>query len=149
MIREQIASLQPDNDSMSHVREREPLKNPTTMATSSMAHATYLLPLFPPLLLASYYLLATPRTTPKASESRVLPLPADPGLASLPSESRAREVYPEDWIEGGAYLQLPLGRVRLYLQSLFSTLRIILYIFMVDPMISSATGSSGPRTGRR
>ncbi|KAJ7222018.1 Alpha/Beta hydrolase protein [Mycena rebaudengoi] len=83
------------------------------MATSSMAHAKYLLPLFPPLggplLLASYYLLATPRTTPKASESRVLPLPADPGLASLPSESRAREVYPKDWIEGGAYLQLPLG----------------------------------------
>ncbi|KAJ7258635.1 hypothetical protein C8J57DRAFT_1341091, partial [Mycena rebaudengoi] len=67
--------------------------------------------LFPPLLLASYYLLATPRTTPKASESRVLPLPADPGSASLPSESRAREVYPEDWIEGGAYLQLPLGRI--------------------------------------
>ncbi|KAJ7216131.1 alpha/beta-hydrolase, partial [Mycena rebaudengoi] len=69
------------------------------MATSSMAHAKYLLPLFPPLLLASYYLLATPRTTPKASESRVLPLPADPGLG----QSALR-----DWIEGGAYLQLPL-----------------------------------------
>ncbi|KAJ7210289.1 Alpha/Beta hydrolase protein [Mycena rebaudengoi] len=135
MIREQIASLQPDNDSISHVRERKPL-NPTTMATSSMAHAKYLLPLFPPLLLASYYLLATPRTTPKASESRVLPLPADPGLASLPSESHAREVYPEDWIEGGAYLQLPLGRLRYWLVGPSDGKKIVLIHGLTIPAIA-------------
>ncbi|KAJ7784958.1 Alpha/Beta hydrolase protein [Mycena maculata] len=39
----------------------------------------------------------------------------DPGLGSIPSNSRAREVYSEDWVEGGAYVQLPLGRVRYWL----------------------------------
>ncbi|KAJ7258560.1 hypothetical protein C8J57DRAFT_1644485 [Mycena rebaudengoi] len=92
--------------------------------------------LFPPLLLASYYLLATPRTTPKASESRVLPLPADPGSASLLSESRAREVYPEDWIEGGAYLQLPLGRLRYWLVGPSDRKKIVLIHRLTIPAIA-------------
>ncbi|KAK6978201.1 hydrolase-4 domain-containing protein [Favolaschia claudopus] len=44
-----------------------------------------------------------------------LPHAVDPGLASLPVECRARQIYPEDWVEGGAYVSLPMGRVRYWL----------------------------------
>ncbi|KAK6981144.1 hydrolase-4 domain-containing protein [Favolaschia claudopus] len=44
-----------------------------------------------------------------------LPHAVNPGLASLPVESRARQIYPEDWVEGGAYVSLPMGRVRYWL----------------------------------
>ncbi|KAJ7477911.1 Alpha/Beta hydrolase protein [Mycena galericulata] len=47
--------------------------------------------------------------------SNRLPAPTDPGLASLPLNSRPREVYAEDWAEGGAYVELPMGRVRYWL----------------------------------
>ncbi|KAJ7099876.1 Alpha/Beta hydrolase protein [Mycena crocata] len=68
-------------------------------------HLKYLPLLVPPLLVASYVLRSLPI-------SNRLPKPADPGLASLPLNSRARVVYSEDWIEGGAYAELPKGRVR-------------------------------------
>ncbi|KAK6978185.1 Alpha/Beta hydrolase protein [Favolaschia claudopus] len=61
-------------------------------------------------LLLAYHTLAT-----SPPPSNRLPTPTDPGLASLPPDSRAREIYPEDWIEGGKYVQLPMGRVRYWL----------------------------------
>ncbi|KAJ7254588.1 Alpha/Beta hydrolase protein [Mycena rebaudengoi] len=109
---------------------------PTMMATSSMARANHLLPLVLPLLLGSYYLLATPRAPHKASGSHALPLPADPGLASLPTESRAREVYPEDWIDGGAYLQLPAGRLRYWLVGPSDGKKIVLIHGLTIPSIA-------------
>ncbi|KAJ7642922.1 Alpha/Beta hydrolase protein [Mycena rosella] len=66
------------------------------------------LPLVAPLLVASYVLASLP------IPSNRLPAATDPGLASLPLNSRAREVYPEDWTEGGAYVQLPIGRACRY-----------------------------------
>ncbi|KAF8209214.1 Alpha/Beta hydrolase protein [Mycena galopus ATCC 62051] len=65
--------------------------------------------LVPPLLAATYVLASSP-IVPKQ-----LPAPVDPGLASLPLNSRARVIYPEDFMEGGAYVQLPMGRVRYWL----------------------------------
>ncbi|KAJ7060729.1 Alpha/Beta hydrolase protein [Mycena amicta] len=41
-----------------------------------------------------------------------LPCATDPGLGSLPADSPARTLYPEDWTTGGAYVTLPMGRVR-------------------------------------
>ncbi|KAF7342532.1 Hydrolase-4 domain-containing protein [Mycena sanguinolenta] len=63
-----------------------------------------------PSLLAASYVLASSPIVPKQ-----LPAPTDPGFASLPLNSRARVIYPEDFIEGGAYVQLPMGRVRYWL----------------------------------
>jgi hypothetical protein len=37
-----------------------------------------------------------------------------PSLASLGSETKAKDVYPEDYYSGGAYVSLPFGKVRLY-----------------------------------
>lgn len=65
----------------------------------------YLSLLVPPLLVASYVLTSLPIV------SNRLPAPADPGLANLPSNSRVREIYPENWQEGGNYVQFPVGRV--------------------------------------
>ncbi|KAK6981162.1 hydrolase-4 domain-containing protein [Favolaschia claudopus] len=61
-------------------------------------------------LLLAYHTLAT-----SPPPSNRLPTPTDPGLASLPPDSRAREIYPEDWVKGGKYVQLPMGRVRYWL----------------------------------
>ncbi|KAJ6465393.1 Alpha/Beta hydrolase protein [Mycena sanguinolenta] len=63
-----------------------------------------------PSLFAASYVLAPLPIVPKQ-----LPAPADPGFASLPLNSRARVVYPEDFVEGGVYVQLPMGRVRYWL----------------------------------
>ena len=35
-----------------------------------------------------------------------------PSLASLGSETKAKEIYPEDYYSGGAYVSLPFGNVR-------------------------------------
>lgn len=37
-----------------------------------------------------------------------------PSLASLGPETKAKDVYPEDYYSGGAYVSLPFGNVRLY-----------------------------------
>ncbi|KAJ7644862.1 Alpha/Beta hydrolase protein [Roridomyces roridus] len=66
-------------------------------------------------LLAAPILLLSLGSKPTLPPSNRLPAPTDPGLASLPKDSRAREIYPEDWIEGGAYAELPNGRVRYWL----------------------------------
>ncbi|KAJ7238124.1 Alpha/Beta hydrolase protein [Mycena haematopus] len=63
-----------------------------------------------PSLLAASYALTSLSIAPKQ-----LPGPVDPGFASLPLNSRARVIYPEDFMEGGAYVQLPMGRVRYWL----------------------------------
>ncbi|KAJ7644911.1 Alpha/Beta hydrolase protein [Roridomyces roridus] len=62
-------------------------------------------------LLAAPMLLFSLGSKPTLPPSNRLPAPTDPGLANLPKDSRAREIYPEDWIEGGAYAELPNGRV--------------------------------------
>jgi hypothetical protein len=78
------------------------------MSPSASRCLTYLLLLVPPLVV-SFYLLASFPPPPGP-----LPVPSYPGLASLPPDSRARQIYSEDWVEGGegAYVDLPMGRVR-------------------------------------
>jgi hypothetical protein len=66
-----------------------------------------------------------------------------PSLASLGSETKAKEVYPEDYYSGGAYVSLPFGNVRLYLLSLFQQLTVTI----VRPRF--ATGYSAPNLARR
>ncbi|KAK6978180.1 Alpha/Beta hydrolase protein [Favolaschia claudopus] len=64
---------------------------------------------------AATFLLACHALSASPPPSNRLPTPTDPGLASLPPDSRAREIYPEDWVKGGKYVQLPMGRVRYWL----------------------------------
>ncbi|KAF9002314.1 Alpha/Beta hydrolase protein [Cyathus striatus] len=47
-----------------------------------------------------------------STTSQAEPLYVHPGLSSLPRTSKSREVYPEDFYEGGNYVKLPWGRVR-------------------------------------
>ncbi|KAK7045078.1 Alpha/Beta hydrolase protein [Favolaschia claudopus] len=72
---------------------------------------TYLLLLVPPLVVSLYLLASFP---PPLGP---LPVPSYPGLESLPPDSRARQIYSEDWVEGGegAYVDLPMGRTRYWL----------------------------------
>ncbi|KAF8143104.1 Alpha/Beta hydrolase protein [Mycena galopus ATCC 62051] len=81
------------------------------MSPSASRYLTYLLLLVPPLVV-SFYLLASFPLPPDP-----LPVPSYPGLASLPLDSRARQIYSEDWVEGGegAYVDLPMGRTRYWL----------------------------------
>ncbi|KAJ7318564.1 Alpha/Beta hydrolase protein [Mycena albidolilacea] len=81
------------------------------MSPSASRCLTYLLLLVPPLVV-SFYLLASFPPPPGP-----LPVPSYPGLASLPPDSRARQIYSEDWVEGGegAYVDLPMGRTRYWL----------------------------------
>ncbi|KAJ6457965.1 Alpha/Beta hydrolase protein [Mycena sanguinolenta] len=81
------------------------------MSPSASRYLTYLLLLVPPLV-ASFYLLVSFPPPPDP-----LPVPSYAGLASLPAESRAREIYSEDWVDGGegAYVDLPMGRTRYWL----------------------------------
>ncbi|KAJ6481565.1 Alpha/Beta hydrolase protein [Mycena vitilis] len=58
-----------------------------------------------PSVLAACYILASLPTV-QSNRVRKLPGPAKPGLASLPLNSRARVVYSEDFLEGGAYAQV-------------------------------------------
>ncbi|KAK7042081.1 hydrolase-4 domain-containing protein [Favolaschia claudopus] len=77
-------------------------------SSSILRYAGYAL-LIPSLLVASHALASCP-LTPKH-----IPTPTDPGMSSLPLNSRSRIVYPEDFLEGGEYVQLPLGKVRYWL----------------------------------
>ncbi|KAJ7182212.1 Alpha/Beta hydrolase protein [Mycena crocata] len=79
------------------------------MPPSASRCLTYLLLLVPPLVI-SFYLLASFPNPPGR-----LPVPVFPGLASLPSDSRAREIYPENWAGEGGYAEFPMGRTRYWL----------------------------------
>lgn len=61
----------------------------------------------PPLFLTVYLLASFPRPP-------TVPI-IHPSLAHLPSSSPSWDVYPEDFYSGGAYANLPLGRVRYWL----------------------------------
>ncbi|KAF7359778.1 hypothetical protein MVEN_00702600 [Mycena venus] len=65
------------------------------MPPSASRCLAYLLLLVPPLVV-SFYLLASFPPPPGP-----LPVPSYAGLASLPPDSRARQIYSEDWVEGG------------------------------------------------
>ncbi|KAJ7208800.1 alpha/beta-hydrolase [Mycena rebaudengoi] len=93
------------------------------MAPSALRRLSYLLLAVPPVVIALYLLASFP--TP----AHRLPAPAYPGLASLPPDSRAREIYPEDWVgEGGEghYVDFPIGRTRYWLVGPESGKRIVL-----------------------
>jgi hypothetical protein len=38
-----------------------------------------------------------------------------PSLASLPLSAKSWQIYPEDFFEGGAYVEFPYGRMRYWL----------------------------------
>ncbi|EAU82658.2 hypothetical protein CC1G_12426 [Coprinopsis cinerea okayama7 len=63
--------------------------------------------ILPPLLLAAYFMAAFPK--PPA------PIHVHSSLASLPPTSKTWSIYPEDIYPGGAYADLPYGRVRYWL----------------------------------
>ncbi|KAJ7438795.1 Alpha/Beta hydrolase protein [Mycena galericulata] len=90
------------------------------MPPSASRCLTYLLLLVPPLVI-SLFLLASFPTPP-----RRLPVPVFPGLASLPPDSRAREIYPEDWAGEGAYAEFPMGRTRYWLAGPESGKKVVL-----------------------
>ncbi|KAJ7021873.1 Alpha/Beta hydrolase protein [Mycena alexandri] len=99
--------------------------------TPSISNYFPYLPLLVPSVLAAYYVLASRPTT---SKNQLYP-PVDPGLASLPLNSRARVVYSEDWLEGGAYANLPLGRVRYWLVGPTSGKKIVLIHGLTTPSL--------------
>ncbi|KAG1743636.1 Alpha/Beta hydrolase protein [Suillus paluster] len=77
------------------------------MSSTSFHRLTRSLLVLPPLFLTVYLLASFPRppTAPIVHTS----------LAHLPSSSPSWNVYPEDFYTGGAYANLPLGRVRYWL----------------------------------
>lgn len=65
---------------------------------------TLALLILPPILLAAYFLAAFPNPPE--------PIQVHSSLASLPPSSKTWSIYPEDFFPGGAYAELPYGRVR-------------------------------------
>ncbi|KAH6914587.1 Alpha/Beta hydrolase protein [Coprinopsis sp. MPI-PUGE-AT-0042] len=65
---------------------------------------TLALLILPPILLATYFLAAFPNPPE--------PIQVHSSLASLPATSKSWSIYPEDYFPGGAYADLPYGRVR-------------------------------------
>ncbi|KAJ2930865.1 hypothetical protein H1R20_g6227, partial [Candolleomyces eurysporus] len=63
--------------------------------------------ILPPLLLTLYFLAAFP--SPPA------PIVVHQSLESLPQTSKSWSIYPEDFYPGGAYAELPYGKVRYWL----------------------------------
>src|SRR6266403_382334 len=76
------------------------------MAVASSYHCLTSLLLISSLILLSYFFAQFPHAPPGYS---VLP-----SLASLGPETKAKDVYPEDYYSGGAYVSLPFGNVRPY-----------------------------------
>lgn len=75
-----------------------------TMGRHSPCHCLSLAMLvIPPLLLVGYFLAAFPGPP--------TPMTVHQSLASLPSDSRSWSIYPEDFYPGGAYADLPYGKV--------------------------------------
>lgn len=80
----------------------------STMVSSPYYHClTFSLLLIPPLIFASYLLAAFPNP-PET-------LNVHPSLASLPLDAKSWRIYPEDYYEGGAYVNFPYGRVRYWI----------------------------------
>ncbi|TFK29036.1 alpha/beta-hydrolase [Coprinopsis marcescibilis] len=65
---------------------------------------TLALLVIPPLLLTAYFLAAFPKPPG--------PIHVHSSLASLPKTAMSWSIYPEDLYPGGAYAELPFGRVR-------------------------------------
>jgi hypothetical protein len=76
-----------------------PVTSPYQCLTSSLL-------LISSLIVLSYFFAQFPHAPQKYS--------VHPSLASLGSETKAKDVYPEDYYSGGAYVSLPFGKVCLY-----------------------------------
>ncbi len=76
------------------------------MAVASSYHCLTSLLLISSLILLSYFFAQFPHAPQGYS---VLP-----SLASLGPETKAKDVYPEDYYSGGAYVSLPFGNVSPY-----------------------------------
>jgi len=74
--------------------------------TSSYHCLTSSLLLVSSLILLSYFFAQFPHAPQGYS--------VHPSLASLGPETKTKDVYPEDYYPGGAYVSLPFGNVRLY-----------------------------------
>ncbi|KAJ7935793.1 Alpha/Beta hydrolase protein [Mycena leptocephala] len=68
------------------------------MPPSASRFLAYLVLLLPPLVVSFYFLASFPPPPPRSL-----------------SHSRARQIYVEDWIEEGGYVDLPMGRTRYWL----------------------------------
>jgi hypothetical protein len=79
---------------------------PTSMAVASSYHClTSSFLLVSSLILLSYFFAQFPHAPQGYS--------VHPSLASLGPETKTKDVYPEDYYSGGAYVSLPFGNVRL------------------------------------
>lgn len=80
----------------------------TSMPVASSYHClTSSLLFISSLILLSYFFSQFPHAPQGYS--------VHPSLASLGPETKAKDVYPEDYYSGGAYVSLPFGNVRLSL----------------------------------
>ena len=91
------------------------------------------------LILLSYFFAQFPHSPQGYS--------VHPSLASLGPETKAKDVYPEDYYSGGAYVSLPFGNVRLPL--LFPTAVHTNTPIMVIVRPRSVTGYSALNLERR
>ena len=66
----------------------------------------------PYLFFTPHLLFDSPLLFLRPVSTRTPRIQRSPILASLGSETKAKEVYPEDYYAGGAYLSLPFGNVR-------------------------------------
>lgn len=73
------------------------------MASNPLQCITLFLLILPSLILSLYFLAAFP--APPRPPSKYS------SLADLPKTVKTWEIYPEDFYAGGAYLDLPYGRV--------------------------------------
>jgi len=66
-----------------------------------------------------------------------LPTPAvHPSLESVPASSKVRELYPDDFYPGGAYVNLPMGRTRYWLFGPEDGIKIVLIHGLTIPAIT-------------
>ncbi|KAF7296721.1 Hydrolase-4 domain-containing protein [Mycena chlorophos] len=100
--------------------------------TDTARYLPSLVYLVPSLLVALYALRGSP------PHSNVLPAPADRGLDSLPPNSRVREIYPENWLEGGGYVTLPLGRVKYWIVGPENGKKVVLIHGLTTPALAFA-----------
>jgi hypothetical protein len=74
------------------------------MVSNPFQCLTLSLLIIPPLILTTYFFASFPNP-PEA-------LSVYSSLASLPRTSRAWDIYPETFYDGGSYVKFPHGRVR-------------------------------------
>ncbi|KAJ7059763.1 Alpha/Beta hydrolase protein [Mycena amicta] len=90
-----------------------------------------------PSLIAAFAFFAL-RALALPLHSNELPSATDPGLSSLPPDSRVRRLYPEDWTSGGAYVTLPMGRMRYWLVGPESGKKVVLIPGLTTPSFAFA-----------